>query len=132
MNRLSAHIALTFSCVTVALGVAACGGSTTSASTTHTASSTTGASAATAPTAVSPGHVPPSTSIRSPAYLAVLEQSAAQGAHLSQSQAAFAATCTQRGLLAAGFVTQGDSEGARNSQKSVRIFIDCLQQATRH
>jgi hypothetical protein len=127
------HVACTASLAAVVLGVGGCGGSTmTSATTTATQSSPAGTSPATAPASVSPGHVPPSTPIDSPAYLGVLEQSAAQGAHLSPNQAAFAATCTQRGLLAAGFKTQGDSEGSVNGQKSVRIFIRCLQQGRSH
>jgi hypothetical protein len=124
------RIAVISSLASAALGVAGCGGSTTtSVGTAPTASAAPGPSATPTSTAVSPGHVPASTRIDSAAYLAVLEQSAAQGAQLSPSQAASAAKCTQRGLQAAGFKTQGDSEGAVNGPKSVRVFVGCLQQA---
>jgi hypothetical protein len=73
--------------------------------------------------------VPASTPIDSPAYFQVLQQTAAEGGRLSPSQAAAAARCTQRGLRAAGLKTQGESQGATNGPKAVRIFVACLQQA---
>jgi hypothetical protein len=123
------HIALVLSLGTIALGIAGCGASSTTSANTAPAATATGSSTTGPPSGVSPGHVPASTPIDSPAYLALLEQSAAQGANLSPSQAASAARCTQRGLEAAGFKTQGESEGAVNGPRSVRIFAGCLQQA---
>jgi hypothetical protein len=47
---------------------------------------------------------------------------------LNSSQAQFAAHCVQTGLEAAGFKTQGDSEGP-NTNKALSVVIPCLQKA---
>src|SRR5947209_2541656 len=63
------------------------------------------------PTTFNPKHVPKSAPISSTAYYNTLVKAFGTSGVLNASQAKVAARCIQSGLLAAGFKTQGDSEG---------------------
>ena len=98
------------------VAVAGCGGGSSSSSATGTA------------TTYNPHHIPKSAPIASSAYVNALAQGFAQSAHYSRSQAQFVSHCIQSGLLAAGFKTQGGSEGP-NTHKSFTVISGCTQQA---
>jgi hypothetical protein len=101
------------------VAVVGCGGGSSSDS-----SSTTGTA-----TTYNPHHIPKSAPIASSAYYDALVTGFTQSGHFSQSQAQFVAHCIQKGLQAAGFKTQGESEGP-NTRKSFTVISGCTQQAT--
>ncbi|MFL5824460.1 MAG: hypothetical protein ACJ764_13585 [Solirubrobacteraceae bacterium] len=83
------------------------------------------------PTSFNPRHIPKSAPIASTAYYNTLVKAFSASGAMTSSQATFAAHCIQNGLVAAGFKTQGQSEGA-NAPKALAIAGKCVQQARGH
>lgn len=108
-----------------AVAAAGCG-SSSSSSTGSSTPAPSATAASTTSTVYNPNHVPKSAVIASSAYFNALVQGLST--RLSSSNATAAAHCIQSGLEAAGFKTQGDSEGA-NVNKAASIVIPCIQKA---
>ena len=106
------------------IALAGCGSSGGGANT-RVGTGSTGSGTA---TSFNPKHVPKSAPISSTAYYNTLVRAFSTSGALTSPQAKAAARCIQTGLLAAGFKTQGDTEGA-NSARALAIGGKCIQQA---